>query len=37
MIRSVPNENAQRPVNVAELGVLTVVGAPGFGLSSATT
>jgi len=37
MISSVPSENAQCPVSVAELGVLTVVGAPGFGPSSATT
>jgi len=38
MIRSVPNENAvDGPVSVAELGVLTGSGAPGFGPSFVTT
>jgi len=36
MSSSVPSENAQCPVSVAKLGVLTVVGALGFGLFSAT-
>jgi len=36
MSSSVPSENAQCPVSVAELGALTIVDAPGFGLSSAT-